>query len=105
MHSCSKIVLKGSMPSTNEVDQHKDNIIVGPSRKVMKITTSSTVTNYSILDQLQWMNAQIKIFELLKILPTHRKILDKSLNEACVPRDLDLDRFQSMVGHLTSPYY
>lgn len=45
------------------------------------------------------------IFELLKILPTHSQILDKALTETNVPQDLDLERFQSIVGHLTSPYY
>ena len=61
--------------------------------------------SYSILDQLQRTNAQISIFEFLKISPAHRQILDKALTEANVPQDLDLERFQSMVGHLTSPYY
>ena len=61
--------------------------------------------SYSILNNLQRTNAQISIFELLKILPAHRQILDKVLVEENVAQDLDLEKFQSMVGHLTSPYY
>ena len=45
------------------------------------------------------------IFELLKISPAHRWFYDKVIIEANVPQDLDLDKFQSMVDHLTSPYY
>ena len=45
------------------------------------------------------------IFKLLKISPAHRYILDKALTEANVPQDLDLEQFQSMVGHLTFLYY
>ena len=51
------------------------------------------------------MNAQIKIFELLKISHAHRHILDKAIKEESIPQDLDLDRFQPMVGYLTSPHY
>ena len=42
---------------------------------------------------------------MFKISPTHRNILDKALTKENVPQDLDLELFQSMVGHLTSPYY
>ena len=61
--------------------------------------------SYSILNQLQRTNTQISIFELLKISPAHRQILDKALTEANIPQDIDLEWFQSMVGHLISPYY
>lgn len=105
MHSRAKLVLKGPMPSAFELEQHKDKTLASPSGKGTKFTTSSTDTSYSILDQLQQTNDQIMIFELLKILAAHRKILDKALIEENVPQDLDLDRIQSMVGHLTSPYY
>ena len=88
-----------------EIEQHKDKALAGPSGKGMKTTPDTTTASYSILNQLQHTNAQISIFELLKISPAHRQILDKALNEANVPQDLDLERFQSMVGHLTSPYY
>lgn len=70
--SCTKIVLKGPVPFSPELDQHKDKPLADLSRKCMKISTSSMATNYSILDQLQQTSAQITIFELLKILPTHR---------------------------------
>ena len=71
----------------------------------MKNTTNTGASSYSILDQLQRTNSQISIFELIKISPAHRKILDKALTEANIPQDLDLEWFQSMVGHLTLPYY
>lgn len=50
-------------------------------------------------------NAQISILELLKISYAHREILDKALLTTNVPKDLDVDQLQSMVGHLASPHY
>lgn len=50
-------------------------------------------------------NAQISILELLKISSAHREILEQALLATNVPKDLDLDQFQSMVGHLTLPHY
>ena len=94
------------MPSSPvENEQHKDKALAGPLGKGVKPTTNVATASYSILDQLQRTNAQISIFELLKILPAHRQILGKALTEENVPQDLDLKKFQSMVGHLTSPYY
>ena len=51
------------------------------------------------------MNFQIKLFKLLYILPTYRKIIEKSFNETSIPQDFNRERFQSIVGHLTSPHY
>lgn len=65
----------------------------------------STLPSYSIIEQLKRTNAQISILELLKISFAHREILEQALLETSVPKDLDLDRFQSMVGHLTLPHY
>lgn len=70
-----------------------------------KQLASSSSLGYSIVEQLKRTNAQISIFELLKISYAHREILDKALLTTNVPKDLDVDRFQSMVGHLTSPHY
>ena len=106
MRSRANLVLKGPVPSpSTKIEQHKDKTLAGPSGKGVKATTNSAAASYNILDQLQRTNAQISIFELLKISPAHRKILDKALTEENVPQDLDLEWFQSMVGHLTSSYY
>jgi hypothetical protein len=102
--SCAKLVLKGPAPSTPNPEQQKYKTLAGPSGKGLKITTNPNATSYSVLEQLKWTNTQISIFELLKILLAHRQILDKALIEANVPQDLNLERFQSMIGHLTSPY-
>ena len=103
--SCAKLILKGPVPSSPKLEQHKDKPLASPSRKGTKIATTSMPTSYSILDQLQRTNAQITIFKLLKTSPSHRQILDKALTEVNIPQDLDLERSQSIVGHLTSPYY
>lgn len=58
-----------------------------------------------MVDQLQRTSARISILKLLKISPAHREILDQALLATNVPKDLDIDKFQSMVSHLTSPHY
>ena len=71
--SRAKLILKGPAPSpSTELEKHKDKALAGPSGKGMKTTTNIAVSSYNILDQLQQTNAQISIFELLKISPTHR---------------------------------
>lgn len=103
--SHAKIVLKGPEPSTSTPKQSIDTATIGLANKNSKLVPTPANANYSILDQLQCTNALITIFDLLKILPTHRQILDKALVEENVPKDLNLNWFQSMVGHLTSPHY
>ena len=103
--SRAKIVLKGPEPSAAPSNPTVDMTDVGSTGKTSKLVYPTNAASYSILDQLQRTSAQITIFELLKISPAHREILNKALSEANVPKDLDLNRFQSMVGHLTSPHY
>ena len=80
------------MPSSSiELEQHKDKALDGPSRKGTKSMKNIVAASYSILDQLQRTNTQIMIFELLKISPAHRQILDKALTKENVPQDLDLE--------------
>lgn len=43
------------------------------------------------------------MLELLDISPAHKNILNQALLVENVPRDLDVDKFQSIVEHLTSP--
>ena len=84
--SRAKLVLKVPMPSPSvEIEQHKDKALAGPSSKGVKPMMNVVAASYSILDQLQRTNAQFIIFELLKISPTHRKILDKALTKENVP--------------------
>lgn len=59
-------------------------------------------SNFNVLDQLKKTPAQISLFELLRISPTHRAILDKALQESIVSRDMDESVLQSMVGTITS---
>lgn len=81
MRSKAKVVLSG--PTTN---------------------TSSTAKQYNLVDQLQKTHAQISILELLKLSPTHKEILERALIDTTVSKDLDIDQFQTMVGHLTTPH-
>lgn len=102
--SKENIILKGiGLSSTDQALKDK------PSTRTMtqnyREVSSFGGNNYLILQQLQCTNAQITIFELLKISPKQMEILDKALAEASVPKELDLDQFQSMAGHLTSLHY
>ena len=103
--SRTKIILKGSEPSATPSNPTMDMTAVGSTGKTSKLVHSTNAASYNILDQLQCTSTQITIFELLKISPTHREILNKALSEENVPKDLDLNQFQSMVGHLTLPHY
>lgn len=83
------------------------NIIVNPRDKDCAIITCrSTVTlqgipsntpltagNYNLVEQLKKTPAQISLFELLCILPNHRAILDKGLQDSVVVRDIDKNAF------------
>ena len=62
-----------------EIEKHNDKTLAGPSGKGVKPTMNVAATSYNILDQLQRTNAQISIFEFLKISPGYRQILDKAL--------------------------
>jgi hypothetical protein len=42
--------------------------------------------------------------ELLKILPSHKEILEKALVETNVPNNLEVCKFEAMVGHLIAPH-
>lgn len=55
-----------------------------------------------MVDQLKRTLAQISLFELLPILPSHKAVLDKALHEYVVSKDIDENTFQSMVGNLAT---
>ena len=73
-----------------------------PSSK--KPITSKSL-NYDLVNQLRRTPAQISIFELLELSPLHKDILEKALRSANIPTDIDAERFQAMVNHISSPHY
>lgn len=79
--------------------------IVGPSQPSKAPTSNrkSFPNSYNVLDQLKKTPAQISIMELLKISPTHKKILEEALASYTIPTDLDADQFQAMVEHISTP--
>lgn len=92
-----------------KVDNGQVNVTTRAQAKVVLKGTSSKSTEtfpqhqYDLVNQLQKTPAQISILELLKISPTHKEILDKALFQMTVSTDLDVNRFQAMVGHFSSP--
>ena len=67
--------------------------------------TPIAISSYDLVHQLQRTPAQISIFELLKLSPLHKEILEKALCMENVPNDIDPDKFQAMVNHISSPHY
>ena len=63
------------------------------------------MSSYDILHWLKWTPTQISIFELLDSSPLHKEILEKALWMVNVPNDIDPDRLQAMVNHISSPHY
>ena len=66
---------------------------------------TSKISNYDLVSQLQHTPAQISIFKLLELSPLHKDILEKALRSANIPTDIDVERFQAMVNHISSPHY
>lgn len=62
-------------------------------------------SNYNLVDQLQRTPAQILIFEILELSPRHKQIFEDALCMENVPNNLDIDQFQNMVNHITTPHY
>lgn len=96
------ILVKDKTPSKpiNIITRSKENVTF------LGITNESTSTSrkYNLVEQLQKIPAQISILELLKVLPMHKEILEKSLTETTVSKDLDMDQFQNIVGHIITPH-
>jgi hypothetical protein len=78
----------------------KKNVLKGSSSKTSKTQTSQ----YNIVDQLKKILVQISILELLKIFPSHKEILEKALVETNVLNNLEVCKFEAMVGHLIAPH-
>ena len=87
----SKVVLKVSQDPKNASSS--------------KQSTTSKISNYDLVSQLQRTPAQISIFELLELSPLHKDILEKALHSASVPMDIDTELFQAMVNHISSPHH
>jgi hypothetical protein len=78
----------------------------GQAKVVLKGTSSKAIlppSHYNIVDQLWKAPAQISILELLKISPIHKNILEEALVNTSVDTNLDVNKFQAMVGHLSTP--
>ena len=63
------------------------------------------ISNYDLVSQLQRTPAQISMFELIELSPLHKEVLEKSLCAANVPMDINVERSQAMVNHISSPHY
>lgn len=77
---------------------------IAPRILISSQASTSSSKQYNLVDQLQRTPAQISILELLKLSPTHKEILEKALVETNVPLNLEVDKFQNMVGHLFYPH-
>lgn len=65
-----------------------------------RTVSSSSMSNYKLVNQLLKTPAHISIFKLLQISLEHKEILTKAL----VPNGLDMSRFQNMVSNLVAPH-
>lgn len=61
--------------------------------------------SYNVIDKMKRTFVHILIFKLLHVSTTHKVILDKYFCESYVPRGIDENTFQAIVGNLgPSPY-
>jgi len=79
------------------------NVTTRSNRVTLRGASAPLTHQYNIMDQLHKTPAHISILELLCLSPSHRTIFDKALVEASVPTNLAEEKFQTMVGHITSP--
>lgn len=112
----SKVVLRVAESSSSQ-SEPLNAITRGKSKVILKVshdsknassskqTTTSRISNYDLVSQLQRTLAQISIFELLELFPLHKDILEKVLVSANIPTNIDAERFQAMVNHISSPHY
>lgn len=93
----------------NDKCEHESvNVTTRAQKYVLKGHTSTTNTipkiQYDLVSQLHKTPTQISIQELLKLSPKNKAILEQALLETNVPQDLDADKFQAMVAHMTGPH-
>ncbi|XP_057954124.1 uncharacterized protein LOC131148417 [Malania oleifera] len=80
----------------------KSPISNGEAEEFLKIIKHS---EYNIVDQLKKMPAHISVLSLLLNSETHRKALLKVLNQAYIPQDISVDKFNHVIGSLASSNY
>lgn len=78
--------------------KRRDCIIITRRSKVtlqgVPSNQPSITSNYNTVDQLKRTPTQISLFELLRISPAHKAVLDKALKDSIVARDIDENIFQ-----------
>ncbi|GKV26011.1 hypothetical protein SLEP1_g35373 [Rubroshorea leprosula] len=64
-------------------------------------------SKYSVVEQLNRNRTPVKvsILQLLLALETHQNALLKILNEAHVPRDIDMENFNNVIGTILAPNF
>ena len=87
---------KGKETEPAEVDRQ---VTKGDIEEFLKLIQNS---EYSIVEQLSRMPAQISIMSLLASSEVHRKTLLKVLNQAHVPSSISTKSFQNLVGQIPS---
>lgn len=82
------ITIKDKYLTCNVVAHHSKITLPGaPSR------ATYVPKQYNLVDQLDKMPTLISILDLLRLLPSHKTILDQSLQEASIPSNLNTDQF------------
>ncbi|XP_057965409.1 uncharacterized protein LOC131155971 [Malania oleifera] len=74
----------------------------GEAEEFLKIIKHS---EYNIVDQLKKMPAHISVLSLLLNSETHREALLKVLNQAYIPQDISVDKFNHVIGSLAASNY
>ncbi|XP_057969502.1 uncharacterized protein LOC131158651 [Malania oleifera] len=80
----------------------KSPISNGEAEEFLKIIKHS---EYNIVDQLKKMPAHISVLSLLLNSETHREALLKVLNQAYIPHDISVDKFNHVIGSLAASNY
>ena len=62
-------------------------------------------SEYKVVEQLKRMPARISLLELLMHSISHRKMLMKILSKAHVDQNISLDKFEGIVGNITTNNY
>ena len=93
----------------NVVTRGKYKVVLKVSNSPKNASSSKQVatpslSSYYLVNQLQRTTTRISIFEL-ELSPLHKEILKKSLRIANVHTRIDVEWFQAMVNHISSPHY
>ena len=91
---CGRLTLQAATP--NNTNPPMPHAPAAPS------TSQRPASRYDVLSQLGTTPAQISILELLTTSPIHKEILEKSLLESCVPKNINASQFTAMIGNLSA---